>query len=93
MSNIAIQESGDMKVISSPKPVRKKSTKIERIKRKLLTAVTIGKVFGRSVQLVYKNHYERFTTKDAVVIAVTDRYAILQGSRTIAQDKIRKVIF
>ncbi len=93
MSNIAIQESGDMKVISSPKTVRKKSTKIERIKRKLLTAVTIGKVFGKSVQLVYKNHYERFTTKDAVVIAVTDRYAILQGSKTIAQDKIRKVIF
>ena len=93
MSSNAKQESGVVKVIASPKTVKRNSTKIERIKRKLMTAVTIGKVFGRSVQLVYKNHYERFTTKDAIVVAVTDRYAILQGSKSIAQDKIRKVIF
>tara|TARA_Y100001972_G_scaffold127422_1_gene184176 strand:- start:245 stop:526 length:282 start_codon:yes stop_codon:yes gene_type:complete len=93
MSSSVIQEAGDVKFMSSPKVVRKKSNKIERIRRKLTTAVTIGKIFGRSVQLVYKNHYERFTTKDAVVVAVTDRYAILQGSKSIPQDKIQKVIF
>ncbi len=70
-----------------------KSSRIERIKQKLNAAIILGNVFGKKVSLLYRDHYERFSMKEAIVIAVTERFVVLQGGRSIQHNKIRKVTF
>ncbi len=83
---------GDQAELHKPRKAGPKAARVERMKRRLHTALTLGNLFGKAVQLYYQDHYERFVAREAVVIAVTDRFVILEGGRSIPQSRIRKVV-
>lgn len=64
---------------------------MHQLRKDLQTAVLMGNYYREPVRLCYHDHRDKLVTKIAVVIALTERYAILQGGKSIQLAKMQKV--